>query len=253
VLTHETPDLLMTSAYLQLEQNKIELTAAANQIATLQSQSNVLKTQLSAAATKAAGSDDSDDDSSGGGGSDDYEIPSNVYTVVTIAKTLVYFSKRNNSSGYPIMEIYEPRVKFDPGTLAWVYKPKVRADGGGIFYQSYDPDGQSELKVYFRLQDIQIRLISGSPDPFTFPPKAAKAEFKEKSVVYVVKGYDQGNKPIMKILEPRIKYYQGDTEILVPNFVVATGGSHFFPIYDPDGKPSTFVREQDVFFLPIWD
>lgn len=252
ILTYETPDLVLTSANLQLEEQMVELTAAANEIATLQSQSILLQTQLAQSATQAASSNN------GGGNNNSSpapnpDIPSNILTVVTTQKALVFFSKRDNDAGYPIMEIYEPRVKFAPGTILWVYPSRVRADGGDYFYQSYDPDGQSTLDVYFRVQDIQIKHPGASPNPFAYPLNVAMAQFTEKSVAYYAKGVDQGGKPIMEIIEPRIKYQAGDTEILYPAYVVATGGAHYYPIYDPDGKPSTYVRAVDVKFLYDWD
>ncbi|HKJ27790.1 MAG TPA: hypothetical protein VJ965_09145 [Anaerolineales bacterium] len=253
ILTHETPDIILTSANLQIAQNNLDLTQAANQIATLESQSDILKTQLAAASTQAASAGSSSSSSSSTSSSGNYNIPSNVYTVTTTTKAVIYITKRDNDAGYPIMQIYEPRVKFPPGTLTWVYKEVIRADGADYFYQSYDPDGQSELKAYFRLQDIQVRLPSGSPNPFNYPANVAKGEFKEKAVAHYANGYDSGDKPIMEVYEPRIKYEKGKTELLITEFVIATGGSHWYPIYDPDGKPSLYVPVSSVKFLYTWD
>jgi hypothetical protein len=253
VLTHETPDLVLTSVNLQLEQNKIELTAAADQISTLQSQSNALKTQLSQASTQAVENQNSSSSSSSSSPTNNYVIPSNVYTVVTTEKALIYITKSNNNAGYPIMEIREPRVKLPPGTLTWVYKTKVRVDGGSYFYESYDPDGKSEEQVYLRVQDLQVRLPSGKPDPFKFDSNVAKGQFTQKVVAHYAKSYDSGGKPVMEVYEPRIRYEAGTIELLIVEPVTATGGSLWYPIYDPDGKPSLYVQQQYVEFLLVWD
>ena len=263
ILTHETPDLMLTSANLQLGQSNLELTQAANQIATLENQSSALKTQLSAASTQAAAipavgstsgssSSGSSGSSSGGStsGSSNQSVPSSIYTAVATSKTLVYFTKRDNNAGYPIMEIYEPRVKFQPGTVVWVYPEVIRADGADYFYKSYDPDGQSSMDAYFRYQDIQVRSAAINNK---YPSNAAMAEFKQKCVAHYYKRVDSGGKPIMITLEPRIRYESGSQEVLISKFVVATGGSHWYPIYDPDGKPSTFIHAECVKFLYTWE
>ena len=256
VLTHETPDQVLTAVNLQLEEKVLELTAAAEQLSTLEAEANLLKTQV--VKSEDSANDDENDNSNNNNNNnnnnnDGFDVPSNVYVVVTTQKAVVYITKRNNDAGYPIMEPYVPRVKLEPARKAWVYKSSIRADGNDTFYESYDPDGNAELKVYFRAQDIQIKLDNGSPSPTKYPSNVAVAEFREKSLVWVQKGTDDGGKPIMVIYEPRIKYQGGEEELVIPKVIIGTGGTHFFAIYDPDGKSSAYVREKDVLFPLFWD
>lgn len=249
VLTNEPSDILLTAVNLQLEKNAIMLTEAANQIATLSADTNLLETQVAVAKTQAAnpgdpGNVDPTPDSG------DYIIPSNVYTVVTTdSKTYVFIEKSKNKNGVPIMGFYEPRVFLEPGRIAWVYKTAVKADGGELYYESYDPDGQTvKEKLYFRGKHIQIRTSSNS-----YPTDVAKATVTSKVSVHRITGYDDKDKPIMDTYKPIISYKVGNSVILYPDFVIATGGSHWYPIYDPDGTPSGYLPATKVSFPAKWD
>ena len=152
------------------------------------------------------------------------------------------------------MEIYEPRVEFPPGYEAWVYKNPVKADGGTIYYESYDPDGDPpDFKIYFKANQIQVRPPGGTPDPRNYPADVAKAEVILKAVVNTPHGYDDQGKPIREPYKPYIRYEVGQTVLVYPKYVVATGGSHWVAIYDPDGNPSAYLWLGWLDFPTIWE
>ena len=248
VMTSHPPEIILTALNLQLDSSGTKLTQAAQQISTLSSEFSALQTQLAVVSTNAAGNTASNNTNQNG-----YQIPSNVHTVVTVEKATIFISKSKNKVGAPIMQPYEPRVYYPAGTETWVYKEKIKADGGAIYYESYDPDGQSDLKVYFSAKQIQIRLPNGNPDPDNYPGNVAKAIITEETVVFVVNSYDKQGKPIMETFKPYIRYSPGKFEIIYPEFVVATGGSHWYPIYDPDGKPSGYIQSTFISFPEIWN
>ena len=260
VLSHESPNIVLTAMHLQIEDNQAQLTQSADQIATLEAESNLLETKVVQAATQAAAtaaaSSGSSSNSSGGGNtsSGNYNLPKNVYPVVTVDKAYIFVSNRDNKNGVPIMEHYEPRVSLPRGTEAWVYKNPIKADGGTLFYESYDPDGSTpKFKIYFKYNHIQLRPPYADPDPADYPANVARANPINKITVHVAVGQDAQGKPIMDTYKPFIHYKPGQHITLYPEYVVATGGSHWYPIYDPDGKPSAYVRADSVKFLYIWD
>jgi len=173
--------------------------------------------------------------------------------VVIVDKAVIFEAKSNNKAGAPIMQPYKPRTVLPPGSEAWVYKKEVKADGGEIYYESYDPDGHSTLTVYFRSDHIQIRIPTGSPNPKNYPPNVAKALITDNTALFVISAYDNAGKPIMETYKPAIRYSSGKTEIVYPEFVVATGGTHWYPVYDPDGKPSGYIRSIFISFPKFWD
>jgi hypothetical protein len=247
----------MTAIYLQLENNQLQLTEAANQIATLKAESSSLETQVvnsstQAAATAQAGSGTSGSSSSG---SSNYNLPANVYPIVSVVdKAYIFITNRNNNKGAPIMEHYEPRIWFPPGTEAWVYKNAVKADGGQMYYESYDPDGEPPpFKVYFKSNQIQVRPPGGNPNPKNYPADVAKGVMTQKRAVHEIVGYDNAGKPIMNTYKPFIHYDLNQPVLVYPKYVIATGGSHWYPVYDPDGKPSGYLPAGSVMFPGIWE
>jgi hypothetical protein len=248
MMTSEPPEIILTALNLQLQSNSTKLTEAAQQIAAMATESSGLKTQIALVATNASGNTSNQNSNS-----NQYNIPSNVYTVVTVDKAVIFEAKSYNKAGAPIMQPYEPRVFLPPGSEAWVYKKQVKADGGEIYYESYDPDGQSKLTVYFRSKHIQIRIPNGNPDPDNFPPDVAKALITDNTALFVIKSYDNAGKPIMETYKPAIRYRSGQTEIVYPEFLVGTGGTHWYPVYDPDGKPSGYIRSIFISFPKFWD
>jgi hypothetical protein len=254
VLTNQPPNIVLTSVNLQLDQNHIKLTEAANQIATLSMESRFLETQVAQIKTQAAATA-SVGGANSGSGSGKYNIPSNVYTIVTTADpAFIWVVNGYNDKNAPIMELHEPRASLPSGTEAWVYKSVVKADGGALYYEVYDPDGSTpDYKIYFQGYQIQIRMPNGSPNPANFPSNVAKAQILEKATVHVVIGYNDQDKPIMDTYKPYIHYNAGQTLILYPKYVVADGGSHWYPIYDPDGNPSAYLMATKVKFLFKWE
>lgn len=252
ILTNDPPNIVLTAVNLQLEQNQIQLTAAANQIATLSADSYRLETQVAAAKTQTAATADPGNNPPP---NNNYNIPDNVYTVVTTdSKAYIFIEKSKNKAGAPIMGFYEPRVYLEPGTEAWVYKTSVKADGGEIFWESYDPDGSTvKEKLYFRGKQIQVKMPYGSPNPANYPGNVAKGTITDKATVNKITGYDDKGKPIMGTYQPIIKYEAGDTVLVYPKFVVATGGSYWYPIYDSDGKPSGYLPVTKVTFPVKWE
>ena len=257
VLTYEPHNIVMTAIFLQLENNQIQLTESANQIATLKAESSSLETQVVNSSTQAAATAQASSGSTGSSntGSSSYNLPANVYPVVTVnEKAYIFISKRNNDKGAPIMEHYEPRVWFPPGTEAWVYKSAVKADGGQLYYESYDPDGEPPpFKVYFKSDQIQLRPPFGNPNPKNYPADVAKGVMTEKRAVHEVVGYDDKGKPIMDTYKPFIHYEVGQSVLIYPKYVIATGGSRWHPIYDPDGKPSGYLPVGSVMFPGTWE
>jgi hypothetical protein len=248
MMTAKPQEIVITALNLQLDSSSLKLTEAANQIATMAAESSSLETQLAVVSTNAENNSSNQNSTSGG-----FTIPSNVHTVVTVQKATIFIPKSYNKAGAPIMLPYEPRVYLPAGTEAWVYKKSVKADGGAIYYESYDPDGQTATKVYFKASHIQIRLPSGSPDPDKFPANVAKAEIIDKTVLFVATSYDKAGKPIMVTYKPYIRYNPGNFEIVYPKYVIATGGSHWHPVYDPDGNPSGYIRSTFISFPGTWD
>lgn len=242
ILTNESPDIVLTAMNLQLDNEKLQLTQSAEEIATLRAQISSLETEVASA---------NKDTSSGS--SSNYVIPSNVYTVVTVRKASIYVIHEYNSNNAPVMVPYEPRVYVEPGTEAWAYKSEVKADGGAVFYESYDPDGEAELKVYFYAKDIQIRLPNGKPDPDKYPINYVKVGFTEHTVLFVPIAYDDEGKPEMDSYKPIIPYEVGDYEIVDAQYIIATGGARFYPVYDPDGEPSGYLWSKFIKFPLVWD
>ncbi len=256
VLTNEPHNIVMTAINLQLENNEATLTAAANELATLQAESHLLETQVAQASTQAASTSSSGSSTSSGGnqGSSKYDLPANVYPIVAVEKAYIFVGDKKNDKGAPIMEHYEPRVVFPPGFEAWVYKDPVKADGGTIYYESYDPDGDPPpFKIYFKANQIQVRPPWGKPNPQNYPSNVAKAVLVDKAVINYAISYDAQGKPVMEPYKPYIRYEAGQHVIVYPEYVIASGGSRWLPVYDPDGKPSGYLWLNWLDFPTIWE
>jgi hypothetical protein len=96
-------------------------------------------------------------------------------------------------------------------------------------------------------------MPNGSPDPDKYPGNVGKAKVTSKVAVHVISGYDDKGKPIMTTYKPNIHYNVGEYVILYPRYVIATGGSHWYAIYDSDGKPSAYLPATKVTFLATWN
>jgi hypothetical protein len=242
---------------LQLADNQARLTESASQIQTLSAESAALETQVALALAQAASSSQNTEKTNTGGGqqnNQEYDLPSNVYTVVTVDKATIFVANSTNDKGALIMEPYQPRVQLPPGTEAWVYKTAITADGGTIFYESYDPDGDvPDFKVYFRDSHIQIKPENSNPNPQNYPANVARAEILERYTLHTPVGYDKQGKPDMEAYKPYIHYDPGDRVIVIAEPVIATGGIPYYPVYDPDGNPSGFIRYNVLGFPLFWN
>lgn len=247
ILTNESPDVVLTAINLQLENEQLQLTQSAEEVASLNATISALETAVAVA------NENSNSSSNSGGSSSEYEIPSNVYNITMVQKATVWVVSDYNAKGAPVMAPFQPRVYLDAGSPAWVYKTEVQADGGTIFYESYDPDGESDQKYYFIAKDIQIRLPSGKPDPDNYPDNVAKATLIDNTVLFVAASYDNQGKPVITSYQPIQKFKAGDTVIIYPAAVIATGGEPYYFVYDPDGSPSTYIRAKFVVFPLFWD
>lgn len=79
--------------------------------------------------------------------------PSNVITVVANRKVNLRTYTKKNNAGFPIMEIYEPRVQYAQGESFQIIKAPIKADGGIPYYQVVGPRGAG---LYVRGSDINI-------------------------------------------------------------------------------------------------
>jgi hypothetical protein len=232
---------MATSLSLQIEQMQVTLTAAAEQIATLNSQEKT----LAAAATVGS--------QSGSSSSYGYSIPSNVYTVTIIDDAFLEIPHGINDKGVPIMQQVQPQIRLDPGFQTWVYKERVPADGGGVYFQVFDPDGEQAEDYHLRLRDIQIRMPNGRPNPSNFPSDVAKAVTNSTAIGYYIDGYDEFDRPIMEATNPRISYDANQTVLVHAGRVIASGFYVFYAEYDPDGNPGVFILGEELEFLKVWD
>jgi hypothetical protein len=98
-----------------------------------------------------------------------------------------------------------------------------------------------------------VRVPYGNPNPQNYPADVAKGIMTEKRAVHEVVGYDDAGKPIMDTYKPFIHYNVNQEVILYPKYVIATGGSRWYPIYDPDGTPSGYLPAISVNFPPNWE
>lgn len=242
---------------LQLADNQARLTESAIQIQTLSAESAALETQVAIARTQAASSSESASNTESNDGQQNnqkYDLPSNVYTVVTIDIATIFVANSTNDKGALIMEPYKPRVQLPPGTEAWVYQTAITADGGTVFYESYDPDGDvPEFKVYFRESHIQIKPKNSKPNPQDYPSNVARAEIIDRYTLHTPVGYDKQGKPDMEAYKPYIHFDAGERVIVLAEPVIATGGIPYYPVYDPDGKPSGFIRYDALVFPLFWN
>lgn len=241
ITTSATPSGEADALNAQIEELQITLTASAAEIIALQAQNNVLKTQIAVA---------SNNSSSGSGGSSgsDSDIPSNVMIVTTIKKTFLRDKIGENKQGAPVMRIKDPRIILPSGTYTWIYKKTIKADGGTIYHEIYDPDGKVTRVLYIRAQDFQVRSIGSDPFPDDIPLDVVLAEFPDKAFAREIVSYTSGNKPIFLIAEPRVQFDPGDRTWIRAVETIGADEATYYEIYDPDGQVTVryFVRKQDI-------
>lgn len=79
-------------------------------------------------------------------------LPSNQKVAEANGNAPWYRKKGENSAGKPIMVKTNPVQRFNDGQIFWIYKNKIRADGGGYFYKI---SGPSVGKGYYvRVGDV---------------------------------------------------------------------------------------------------
>lgn len=86
-------------------------------------------------------------------------IPLDVVLVEFSDKTYVRSIHDVRANGKPVMRIHEPRILFNAGDRIYVRIVPVVADGGTIYYEIFDTDGQSTQRYFIREQDITIPNI----------------------------------------------------------------------------------------------
>lgn len=241
VLDSPEIDLVATALNYQIDEYAITLTAAADTIATLNA---AIATQQVAATSSPQ---------QGSLVVSGFTIPPDVNVATIIDDAFLEITRQDNPNGAPIMQQYQPQIHLYPGTQTFVYADPVTADGGGKYYLVYDPDGETIEDFYLRGRDIQIKLRTGTPSPFDYPPDVVKARPTSNVIAYYIYGYDDNNKPIMEAFQPRITYGAGDTMLIHGTRVVATGNMIFFAVYDPDGQSSIYVVGEKLQMLNTWD
>ena len=236
LLTQEYTDTEIPELDSRIEELQITLTAAAIQIATLEAEKQQNETQSNSAFPS-------------------YDIPSNARTVITITKTILRETTRNNKAGRPVMVIKEPRDVKQSGTRTWIYAAPITADGGTIYYKIYDPDGVVTRVFYIRQKDIQVRGLNFKSKYGSKPEDVALAKFVDNAVLRKIKKYNNNGVPVMIIREPRVKFRTGNQIWVYPKHIRADGGMIYFELYDPNDKYPVilFVRIIDIEFFNLVD
>ena len=84
-------------------------------------------------------------------------IPGNVVLAKVVGDKAVLREVKNyNNSGVAVMGIREPRVIYYTGEQVWIYPTIFTTDGGTLYYEVYDADGQFGVKLHIRDIDIEI-------------------------------------------------------------------------------------------------
>jgi hypothetical protein len=80
--------------------------------------------------------------------------PEDVALAKFVDRAVLRKIKKYNNHGVPVMIIREPRVKFRTGDQIWVYPKEIRADGGVIYFEVYDPNDKYPVVLFVRKVDI---------------------------------------------------------------------------------------------------
>lgn len=83
-------------------------------------------------------------------------IPEGVVFSRVDPQAVLRYIKEYNTGGRPIMKIKEPRVVLLKDEETWIYPEPVVSDGGNLFYEIYDPDGNVSTVYYARVSDLII-------------------------------------------------------------------------------------------------
>lgn len=94
------------------------------------------------------------------------EEQSTIFVQVTAYKTVLRVIGSYNKKGVPIMEVREPRIRYENGEIIEVYAnggendgPTYRTDGADYYYRVFDPDGQEE-ELYVPSWHVEIVIIN---------------------------------------------------------------------------------------------
>lgn len=197
--------------------------------ATLQAEINSLQSQLAAAQTQQASSSSSSSSSSSV--YPNTRWPEGVADVVFLERSLVWEVKGYNNLDRPIMEIYEPRVKFQMGDILQVYTKRIAADGGGTYYEVFDPDGAVTIVLFVRSQDIHV-IDPDSSDPYN----VVTATSVDKAYLWEIVSTNDKGIPLMQVHIPRYVFTSGEYVKVILEGVKADGGGLFIKVYDPNHK-----------------
>ncbi|MGD8458385.1 MAG: hypothetical protein PVF83_18570 [Anaerolineales bacterium] len=83
-------------------------------------------------------------------------IPEGVVFGRVDPQAVLRYIKEYNTGGRPIMRIKEPRVVLLKDVETWIYPEPVLSDGGNLFYEIYDPDGNVSTVLFARISDLII-------------------------------------------------------------------------------------------------
>lgn len=172
--------------------------------------------------------------------------PEGVTDVVFVERSHVWGVVGKNNLDRPIMEVYQPRIDFMAGQILQVYTKRIKVDGGGIFYEIFDPDGVVSVVLYLR--DTDIRFIdSTSLHPYNVIDITAK---NETNLYYVV-SLNKNNIPLIQTLVPRITFGIGAYIDVYVEPVLADGGSKYLKVYDPNRKYGleVYLLLEDISFI----
>jgi hypothetical protein len=245
VIDHDESNLVATALNFQIDEFSLTMTAAADQIASLEAQQATLVASGSSGGGQSSGSSTSLIFG--------FELPANVTPATITDDAFLEIKGPLNPNNVPIMQQYQPQIHLYPGTPTFVYDDFIVTDGGGHYYEVYDPDGYQIAEFYLRSRDIQIKLRNATPNPFNYPADVVKARAVNNVIGYTIIGYDGNNKPIMAPSDPRIVYGAGDSVLIHGARVFATGNFLYFAVYDPDGKPSIYLVGEKLQMLSVWD
>jgi hypothetical protein len=247
VINHDEPNLVATALSFQIDEFSLTMTAAADQIATLEAQQSTLVASGSSGGGQSSGSGSSTTLIFG------YELPANVTPATITDDAFLEIKGPLNPNNVPIMQQYMPQIHLYPGFSTFIYDDLLVTDGGGRYYEVYDPDGYSIAEFYLRSRDIQIKYRGGTPNPMNYPADVVKAKALFNVIGYEIVGYDGNNKPIMAAAEPHIAYEAGDSILIHGARVYSTGNFLYYAVYDPDGKPSIYLVGNKLEMLKVWD
>jgi len=170
-----------------------------------------------------------------------------IMVVVKGKKTLLHEIKTKNKAGRLIMQIHEPRIRYNTGDTLKVHPEEFLTDGDVVYYRSFD-----DPELYIRKRDValggptenqsQSEVESGSTN-------AAKSNFitvavtGKKALLHEIKTKNKAGRFVMRIHEPRIRYNTGDTLKVIPEELFTDGNVIYYQCFD---QPDLYIQKDDV-------